>query len=90
MLTVENLSRSANSFRSDGDTVSARKREEALAEKKERRDEKEREQEARAEVEERECSRSKACLDAPVRLKATTTQSQQLKERADEKQRQKD
>jgi hypothetical protein len=38
MLTVDSLSRSANSFRSDGDTVSARKREEALAEKKERSD----------------------------------------------------
>ncbi len=50
MLTVKSLSRSANSFRSDGDTVSARKREEALAEKKERPDEKQREQEARAEV----------------------------------------
>jgi hypothetical protein len=44
MLTVESLSRSANSFRSDSGTVSARKREEALAEKKEGPDEKEREQ----------------------------------------------
>jgi hypothetical protein len=50
MLTVESLYRSANSFRSNGDTVSARKREEALAEKKERPDEKQREEEARVEV----------------------------------------
>jgi hypothetical protein len=55
MLTVESLSRSANSFRSDGDTVSARKREEVLAQKKERVDEKQREQDARIEVKERSC-----------------------------------
>jgi hypothetical protein len=55
MVTVDSLSRSENSFRSDGDTVSARRREEALAEKKERPDEKQREQEARAEVKERSC-----------------------------------
>jgi hypothetical protein len=50
MVTVESLYRSANSFRSNGDTVSARKREEALAEKKERPNEKQREEVARVEV----------------------------------------
>jgi hypothetical protein len=55
MPTVDSLPRSANSFRSDGDTVSARKREEALAEKTERADEKQREQEVRAEVKVRSC-----------------------------------
>jgi hypothetical protein len=90
MLTIDSLSRSANSFRSESGTVSASKREEALAEKKERPDEKEREQESRVEVKERECSGSKACLEAPIRSEATATQSQQLKERVDEKQRQKD
>jgi hypothetical protein len=55
MLTVDSLSRSANSFKSDGDTVSARKREEALVEKNQRIDEKQREQEAQVEVEERSC-----------------------------------
>jgi hypothetical protein len=50
MLTVESLYRSANSFRSNGDTVSARKREEALAEKKERPDGKQREKVVQVEV----------------------------------------
>jgi hypothetical protein len=83
MLTVESLYRSTNSFRSNGDTVSARKREEGLAEKKERPDDKQREEVAQVEVKQRECSRLKASLEASIRSEATATQSQQLKERAE-------